>query len=635
MSDAANPMGPESLPNPRPFAMPFASHWKTSIQQSGLPKDVQALISSVVVGSRLLRFEKTEIATELISHFQDGDLSGQSYDQLMDDFGDPAITASLIRRSKLRNRPMFMKILQGLGIGAGLMTATYLAVLAFFHLGQPNPNTDYVVELNSEIADIDDSQKAWLLYRPVWTKYGFSEGGDCRFEDLFTRDEAATTHRLAKPTDADWPQAVAELAKHEELLDVFRAGAKLPSLGLELESDVTKYSDEDFAALFPGRDKTDFSSGWLQDEDAEDILHGSLISIMLPHVQSFRKAGRAFHVDTRLAVEQGDSDRAVENIVTVFGLANQAAETPYLVCGLVGMSVAGLGFEQLEEVMTDDPDFFSEAQLARMQKSIQQMPVRSWLDFEGERASIKDIIQRCYTDDGNGDGRMTSQGVELLSTAETWMTSSPSADSQDDNYEAVAYAARKFMAPASLFMCASRKEVSDKTDELIDRCIADAQVPFWLNDELDGFQRETDKFFEENKTRHVLLAMMFPASQQVINALDRTIARQEGVIAALAIHRYYQTYGDWPTEYDQVSPEFATEFPQDQLDGSLLKFTYRDDQLRVYSVGRDHEDDGGIDHGRKTGGKLVPEARSHFIFGAKSDDYDGDWILWPQLGDAE
>ncbi len=630
MSNAANPVSSDSLLTPCRsfFSHSFSKHWKLDIQRSGLPEEVQNLIETVVVKSRLLRFEKAEIATELISHFQDGETHGRSHEQLMNDFGDPAIIASLFRSAKMRNRPMFMKTFKGLVIGLGVMTAAYLSVLAIFHLGQPNPRIDYLVKLNGEIAEIDDSQKAWLLYRPVWTKYGLSEGGDCQFDDLFANDESGTGQRLAKPTDASWPQAVAQLKEYRELLDVFRVGAKLPSLGLQLQADRNNYSDEDFAALFPGQDKTSKPMGWVVDEKAEELLRDSLLNISLPHIQSFRKVARALHVDTRLAVERGDSDRAVENIETVFGMANQAAEPHYLVCGLVGMAVAGIGFEQLEEVITADPDFFTEPQLAQLQAAIERMPIRSWIDFEGERAMIKDVIQRCYTDNGKGDGRMTASGVDLLASASVWMlANSPRVE---DDVDGVAYAARKFMAPAALFMCASRKEVNEKTDELIDRCMVDAQLPYWQWSDPEGFQRETDAFLEENRIRHALLAMMLPAHTQILNALNRTIGRQEGVIAALAIHRYYKTMGHWPSEVAQVSPEYVNEFPQDQVDGSLLKFKCIDDQLMVYSVGRDYDDDGGVDHGWMTHGRRVPHGRAQFTFGPRSNEFEGDWILWPQ-----
>ena len=94
------------------------------------------------------------------------------------------------------------------------------------------------------------------------------------------------------------------------------------------------------------------------------------------------------------------------------------------------------------------------------------------------------------------------------------------------------------------------------------------------------------------------------------------------MLAALAIHRYYKRNGEWPTEVDQLAPEFITEFPVDQADGSLVKFNYDEGSLTVYSVGQDRDDDGGVFKGK--------HGRAHYIFGGPAKTDKGDWILWPQ-----
>lgn len=630
MNNTINPTDDGHLRQRTLISNPFPRiNWRMAVLRSNLPMEIQDLIQSVISKSRLMWFEKSEVTFDLVSHFQDGHQCGMSYDRLIQEFGDPSTAATLIRRSKKRNRPIMMKTMRGLGIGTGALTAAYLVVLSYFHLGKPNPHVDFLADFNGDIVNVAEEEKAWPIYRPMWTKYGFSEGGDCNFMELFVSDDRGDrTTRLIRPEDSGWPEAVATLHRYSELLENFRIGARLPSLGLTLQTDATNYNDDDFAALFPGQNRKSFSTSVFPDqpngnEAVEKLMEGSLIGILLPHAQSFRKAARAFYVDTRLAVVENDAARVVENIETVFGLANQAAEGNCLVCGLVGFAVGSIGFDQLEEVLTTNPDFFSEEQLERLQGVVERMPIRAWVNYEGERASIKDMIQRSYTDDGNGDGRMTSDGLKLMYFASQWTSNIGDQSSLgDDLYKA----ARPVIAPASLFLCASRKQVTEKLDELIDQCIADTQIPFWLSKEL-----EIDEFLKENTMRYQVLATMFPAHQQIRNAMDRTIGRQEGVLTALAIHRFKNRYGEWPTDYDQIAPEFITEFPIDQVDGSLLKFNYNDDELRVYSIGRDYDDDGGIDHADDNGhGQVKPHDRSRFIFGPPSKTYEGDWILWPQ-----
>lgn len=512
---------------------------------------------------------------------------------------------------------MIMKMFRGLGIGAGIMSVAYLAMLCFFHLGSPNPNFDYLGDLNRELVELAPEQKAWNIYRSAWTKYGFSEGGGCTLhKDVFIKD--GNQSRLAGPLDEDWSKAVAALEEHSELLDTFRLGAKLPTLGLELKANPRDYSPEDFAALFPNRDQgaCDFSWGFENpNPETEALMKDSLIGVLLPHVQSFCGAARAFHADTRLAVVQGDSDRAVENIETVLGLARQTSDAQLLVCSLVGYAVASIGFNQLEEAIAADPDFFSEEQLARLQVAVENADVRSWIGFEGERAFIKDIIQRTYTDNGNGDGRMTATGLDVLQYCQM-------VSSQKNELNSSYFAVRNIVGPISLVMCADRKEITETLDELMDQSIADSQLPRWLSEGTD-----VESILDNNKFRYLALGFIFPATDQVRNAMDRTLGRQEGVITALAIHRYYKKYGEWPMEYDQISPEFVTEFPVDIIDGSLAKFKYDDDSLMIYSVGNDLDDDGGMDRESDSQGT---NNRDAFLFRDVERAHDGDWILWPQ-----
>jgi hypothetical protein len=605
MSDVATPLGPGSYSSPPP-----RSNWKQTIKNSGLPNEVQLLITMVVKKSRLLSFEKSDVAADLVSHFQDGKNRGQTYPRLVEEFGDLATTACLIRRSKLRNRSMMLKVFKGLGIGAMLFSTVYLVIAGVFHLGKTNPIIDYAVDFNGPIVNVDDELKAWPIYRAVWTKFDFCEGPGSDLSDLYVTLENGD-QEMIRAADENWPEAIAFLEEYDELIVATRLAAKLPVLGLELKADATEYSDEDFAALFPSKTKATYDAPTYLNVKQRRIMDGAIINILLPHVQTFRNAARIFYVDTRYAMVQGDSQRAVENIQTIFGMANHASETRCLVSSLVGFAVATIGFDVLEEVMIADPDFFSEEQLATLQSNIEKISFPTWLHYEGERAFIKDLVQRCYTDNGNGNGRMTADGIEVLTSASLWISNQQAIANENETYASVA---KTVLGPASLFLVASRKEVIEKTDEFIDHSVAQIYKPFWKVERLP-----LDDFFKENKLKHVLLGMVFPATEQVEEAMRRTAGYQEGVIAALAIHRFYKKYDQWPEQFDQVAPEFVAEFPYDPIDGSMIKFKYDDDELKVYSVGIDKTDEGG-----------TPFEHQHNPFGSLTSGHVGDWILWPR-----
>ena len=97
------------------------------------------------------------------------------------------------------------------GYGAGGALAAYFAISIWFHMGQPSPSVDYVAQLNAPIDQIAEDDKAWPIYRPMWLKYDFSEGGNFRIPEIHYEDEEADIYRLAKPGDPNWAAAVAAL----------------------------------------------------------------------------------------------------------------------------------------------------------------------------------------------------------------------------------------------------------------------------------------------------------------------------------------------------------------------------------------------------------------------------------------
>jgi hypothetical protein len=597
-----------------------------------LPKEVQALIVTVVKRSRLMRFEKLEVVQELIAHFTDGELAGQTCRQLVEQFGDPRVTAQLIRRSKLRNRPIMFKALQICGWCFLGLASIYLAISAYFYAGAPTPNVDYLRDLNRPISETAERDKAWPIYRPLWIKYGFSEGGGFneQMRELYawTVNEHGDRQQrgLVKPEDPEWPEAIARLQQWSDLLEGFRQGARRPKLGLELQADISKYSEEDRFAIFPhlkpGEDSNWWSKQTSPDKQLDQLMAGSLVGILLPHIQSFRNAARIFQVDTRWAIEQHDSHRALENIETVMGLARQVSDSKILVCSLVGFAVQETAVQMLEETLAGSPDFFDDQQLSRLQRLMEDIDYRNWIRFDGERAMFYDMVQRVFTDDGKGNGRITPVGIRFLSSG-LYLGRSVFEHADIPEYQGLSEAIHYVVAPASMLMVASREETVATYEFWLNRIEKDLELPLWQSSDLGT---EFQHFIEKNGIAHAVLGFVFPAYSSLRKASDRMIGRQEAVIASLAMHRYFLKHGQWPDSFEQLSPEFVTEFPIDVITGDFIKFKIGDSGPIIYSVGNDRDDDGGQPIYWESPQGAVRTL--HFIPGEKPEK-DGDAILWP------
>ena len=401
-----------------------AGDWKSAIANSELLQEAQATITALVQQTKLMRFEKFEIADELIAHFVDGLERGTTSDELISAFGDPEVAATLFRSSKLRRRPMAIRAGQMILWTVLALGTVYMALMVFFHTASPEPSVDYSVQMNQKAAAVPEAERAWPVYRDAWTKYDIGQHSGQFIEIYSEYDKARCKGELIRPEDEGWDLAVEKLKASSDLLDAFRAGSKLDHLGLEVQVEISDYSEADFVALFPtwdyatevrkgtdgGRDS--FAQGELSKE-AHGLLNASLTNVLLPHTNKFLIVSGIFQVDTRLAVIENDPDRVVDNIEVILGFARQQNNESLIVCHRFGTFLFKMAVAQVEEVLRESPGFLEETHLARLQNAIGDFDFKK-IDFSANLAMQKDILQRVYSDDGNGDGHMTPEGLEFL-----------------------------------------------------------------------------------------------------------------------------------------------------------------------------------------------------------------------------
>ena len=491
-------------------------------------------------------------------------------------------------------------------LSAGLLG--YLMLQLFFHSAVPEPSVDYGAMLNEAVTSAPIEQQAWPHYRELWTKYGLAEGGPESFKEIYVEDD---NRRLIRPSDEKWDEAVAKLESLEELLDGFRKFSNLPHLGTPLHVDRRDYSDADIHALFPGLKREDLTAGGSGLEgvsaEADKLLEGATIGILLPHIQQFRDAARLLHVDTRLAVAQGDQERALANIKSVHGLGEQAADVPLFVCGLVGYAVHGIGFCITDEVIVENPDFFDANHLLELQQYIENLKLPEGNKLAFEQNLAKDLIQRIYSDDGNGDGRVTAVGAELKQILIHGLFRTAS-EEESPWYDARFF--RSVSAPVTLFTAPTRHEmetiIADSHKEWIERI----QRPMW-----EVEVTEWDEYLKRQDDSGLLQALI-PGIASVKTARELKLAYRDAVLLALACHRYHKANQEWPTSLDQLVGEWLKDTPIDRINGKPLNFRIKDNAPVIYSLGHDGDDDGGVN----------TDSTAPWL----DKTGDGDWIVWPQ-----
>jgi hypothetical protein len=90
------------------------------------------------------------------------------------------------------------------------------------------------------------------------------------------------------------------------------------------------------------------------------IHEGKIMNVLLPSLAEYRRLAKLVALDARLAIAEGDYDRAIERVQTCLGFARHLANAPLLIQDLVALAVAQLGVEQLELLLTqpDAPNLY-------------------------------------------------------------------------------------------------------------------------------------------------------------------------------------------------------------------------------------------------------------------------------------
>jgi hypothetical protein len=77
----------------------------------------------------------------------------------------------------------------------------------------------------------------------------------------------------------------------------------------------------------------------------------------------------------------------------------------------------------------------------------------------------------------------------------------------------------------------------------------------------------------------------------------------------VAVERYRVATGGLPTSLEPISTEFLNPPPVDPFDGQPIRYAKTDAGYRVYSIGQNEVDDGGVQGAYRHSGDVVMEVR--------------------------
>lgn len=595
-----------------------ARNVQTLLNEAALPLPLDAITRDVVKRSRLWRSEKLDVAMELIAHFTDGLESGQSPQQLAESFGDPAQAAVLIRKAKKRNRPLAWRMargaLRGLALFIAIVIVVYLAMLARFFMGAPAKPVDYRPELNKAALALKEDERAWPIYRQA----------ALQLADLpEAAMDLAKRNRLPMPGEPAWEPLAEYLRANQAAIATARTAIDKPGLGFVAGYE---FSPED-QQLWP--DKR-FAQ--------QDIDRHGLMSVMFPYFNPLRKLSRVLALDAQQAAASGDGATAIADIETALALSSHVREAPLVISDLVSLAIFQQALHALDLGLANWPAKFSDQQLQALAHAIaaytdERLVVR----LSAERLGFEDIVQRVYTDDGHGDGRLTPQGLHMLDFFTAWDVNQGN-DPAPSKYVMLA-------GPAVNAVMLGRRDLLKEYHRLMDMTELESRLPLWQRgNSATETKIETWASSTFETARRLPLVLLMPALGKASITSQYGIAARDATTTAIALELYRRKHGAWPATLSELVPLIPS-VPRDRYDGAAMKYQLIDGKPVLYSVGVDRDDDGGVpptpnglpntDSAKQW--KSPESVAAIKAMQAQNPGWsgialaDGDWVLWPPV----
>lgn len=536
-----------------------------------LPEALGEVIRCVVRKTRLWPSEKRDVQAELESHFREGliELTGQgmsvgeSVEVLRDGFGDPELTAKLIRRGKKRGRSMFWKIIVGTaltglgGVGAGA------AYVGYLWLAEPNPTVNYVAKINEPVMQIPEGDRSWPILR------------DAILQMTSPPEIEAIRSTMPLPGEATWPEAMTWVSQNQHLLPVFMRAADMPAYGFVYDNKTTA---EFLAARTLARGEP-ASQAVVQD----DPLAPPTICLILPHLSDYRDAGRLLLLAARNELYHGDFVECWKSLDSVHRLGAQLLTGQTLIEQLVGRAMMGMATQEMRRVLYDLRASLTPEQLVVVGQSqaMTMSPDSLKPNYEGEKLFFHDIVQYLFTDDGSGNGRLIPSQFEKIE----WMGRDPST-SQADGF----HREGRYLHIAAVH--ADRITTIEKYLALWDRMHELLRLPLHDPRREDAGRLLDATLKGEPLGRFAVIHTLLPNLSYADASMREGAMELRALRTIFALLQFRDERGMFPTRLSDLVPTYLSELPTDAYSGQELRYDAAAARgPRLYSVGRNMKDD--------------------------------------------
>ena len=562
------------------------------LDATDLPPAVRQLIHRVAKKTRLWRMEQLDVTQELISHFVEGIKSGIPPEELIRAFGSEKDAAIMIRRAKRRNRPPSWQVLRVTGWLTAALFVFYGGFAIYFFGGRPSPRINYILRVNHTIEKTPLEDRAWPIYRRALLGL-----------DHIARGSSPAPKFDIQPGMKEWPRLLESVTEHQKELEWIRQGTAKPTLGYLLGAKGSVHDAE----LWPD-----------QKPPAVDTVAGQELAVVeLPPLQTLRDLAGLLRADAALAREARDGRRLLRDLNSILGLSQQVGENAPLLSGLVSLSIYDSALDQIELTLRQDPTLIENEDWIALAHRLSGPKVGADLiTVDMERLAFQDRLQRSFTDDGSGNGRLTPEGVKYFAWVSppgrrsTWIEAASE--------------------PVAGLVVPSRQTLETIYDRFTDRAATNLKLPM-RDADWRALQGELNSRGLLDSRRAI---GPVPDYRRVQETVERSLGRRDGLLVGIALEVFRREHGKYPESLSDLVPQLLPEIPADRITGDPVRFRIVDSRPLVYSVGADRKDDGGRPARVRNsqGDRYLAGSQIAAVWGAMPDSTpDGDWVLYPTL----
>ncbi|MBW7990330.1 MAG: hypothetical protein FVQ84_10000 [Planctomycetes bacterium] len=533
-----------------------------------LPACAEEYIKQIIKKMRYRRKVRQDVQEELTAHFEDelkdcatDEEKEQKAKELIAEFGDVKLLAVLLRRAKKRCRPLWRTAVVRSFQGLGIIILYFIICFVPLLVGRPTISVNYVDWLNElvkgERNEVDNArpfyEKAIKLYvkNPQDWLYGSGKVWSADLNDVEIGIQS------------DW------LEDNQGALEALREGSLRSDFWNEYQINETELSKNHLKGA---------------------LMASNLAANAMEILPSYRHLAFAMGWQIRCEADNGDIGTALSDCVALTKFGGHLQGHGLMIEQLVGIAIEGIAnsttFMLLDSI--DVPaDVLKNAQEELDRQFGRQEPV---ISMEAVKVFWYDQIQRTFTDDGQGGGRMLARGMAYVVT---------------DDWKENLWRFVSFNYPDRQEIVANIDKYFGLFAEIL------TATPWDLRDEtLD------EQVWNEVNITPLMLKIQIPAHERVGQIAWRMKSGREALLTVLAVMRYENEKGGYPAGLDElVEAGYLKKLPMDPYSDGLLVYRRTEGGFLLYSLGTNLTDEGG-ELGLRGGKRRM-----------WSDD--GDWVFWP------